>query len=107
MIVQASADRLGTSAQTLNVFGQNDLSVMAGGIAVLMLAAGIQTVRQPVLPRWLGWTAIVIGVMSLDIPAGFLGFFFGLIWILVVAIVLVVRSDLVAAGAVQITEASS
>jgi len=33
---------------------------MIGGVGP-HVGAGIATVRRPVLPRWLGWVAIVIG----------------------------------------------
>ena len=85
-------------AQSLNVLQNNDFYPILGGIAILMLAAGIATVRRPVLPRWLGWTAIVLGVLALAGPLGVIGAALSLIWLLVVAILLSVRKDLIAAG---------
>jgi hypothetical protein len=68
-------------------------------MAVLMLAAGIATVRRPVLPRWLGWAAIVIALLCLAGPIGFLGLLLAVIWILVVSFQMLFRKDLIAAGA--------
>jgi hypothetical protein len=47
-----------------------------------------------VLPRWLGWAAIVIGVLSLAGPIGFAGFLLCLVWLIVAAILMLVRDDL-------------
>jgi hypothetical protein len=69
-----------------------------GGFAVLLIAAGITTVRRPALPRWLGWAAIVSGILALPAGVGFIGSALGLIWILVVGI-LIFRTDLIAESA--------
>lgn len=103
-LVQAADHRFATPAQTLNVLDNNDFFVMIGGMALLMLAAGIATVRRPVLPRWLGWAAIVIGILSLAGPLGFAGIILSIVWILVVAILMLVRTDLIAAGGAEVTE---
>jgi hypothetical protein len=97
-LVQAADHRFAAPAQTLNVLDNNDFFGLVGGMSALMLAAGIATVRRPVLPRWLGWAAIVIGVLSLAGPVGFAGILLGVIWIIVVAILMIVRADLVATG---------
>jgi hypothetical protein len=97
-LVDAAHYRLASTAQALNTLDSYAFFAAFGGFAVLFLAAGITTVRRPALPRWLGWAAIVIGLLSLAGPIGFLGALLGLIWILVVAI-LIFRKDLVAAGA--------
>ena len=68
---------------------------------VLFLATGIVTVRRPVLPRWLGWVAIVIGVIALAGPLGFVGLILSILWLLVVSIMMLVRKDLIAAGAFE------
>jgi hypothetical protein len=98
-LVQAADHRFGAPAQALNVLFNNDFFMIVGGIAVLLLATGISTVRRPVLPRWLGWSAIVIGILSLAGPAGFFGAILATVWLLVVSILMFVRKDLIAAGA--------
>jgi hypothetical protein len=107
-LIQAADHRFAAPAQTLNVFDSNDFFLLIGGISVLMLAAGISTVRNPVLPRWLGWVAIVLGILALAGPVGFFAMMASLLWILVVAILLFVRRDLATAeeadhGAVVVT----
>jgi hypothetical protein len=95
---RAAHFRLAGPAQTLNVVSNDDFFVLIGGIAILLLAAGIATVRQPVLPRWLGWAAIGIGVLSLLGPLGVFGALLSIVWLLVVSI-LIFRRDRVAASA--------
>jgi hypothetical protein len=97
-LVQASFHHFASVAQTLNVLDNNDFFALVGGFAALLLAAGIATVIRPVLPRWLGWAAIVIAILALAGPIGIVGFLLGLVWILVVGILMFVRQDLVAAG---------
>jgi hypothetical protein len=101
-LVQAADHRFASPAQTLNVLDNNDFFVLVGGMALIMLAAGIATVRQPVLPRWLGWAAIVIGILTLAGPVGFAGVLLAVIWIFVVAILMLVRADLNAADEVEV-----
>jgi hypothetical protein len=103
-LAQAADHRFATPAQTLNVLDNNDFFILVGGMALTMLAAGIATVRQAVLPRWLGWGAIVIGILCLAGPAGFVGVLLGVVWIVVVAILLLMRRDLTGAGVVEVSE---
>jgi hypothetical protein len=90
-LVNAADHHFAAAAQTLNVFDNYDFIMVFVGIGTLLLAAGIATVRQPVLPRWLGWVAIVFGVVSVAGPAGFIGVALGAIWIIVVGIMLATR----------------
>jgi hypothetical protein len=78
------------AAQALNVL-DNDLflPLIVGG-CVFMIANGIAAVRLGVLPAWLGWIAILIGVVTVT-PVGFVGFLAVLGWVLVASVVLTVR----------------
>jgi hypothetical protein len=78
-------------AQTMNVLGNADWIPFIGGIAIFMLGAGIAALNSHIVPRWLGWIALVIGIISLAGPGGFLGFFGAPLWLLVVGIMLAVR----------------
>jgi hypothetical protein len=61
------------------------------GIAIFMIGAGLALLGSRIVPVWLGWIALVVGVVSLAGPGGFVGFFAAPVWILVVGIVLAVR----------------
>ena len=97
-LVRSSRLGFAGSAQTLNVLSNGDFYPLFGGLAILLLGSGIATVRQPALPRWLGWAAIVIAILSLAGPIGFFGAILGILWLLVVAII-IFRKDRVVAAA--------
>lgn len=97
-VVRAAHYGLAGPAQTLNILDNDSFFVLVTGVSVLLLAAGIATVRRPVLPRWLGWVAIVIGILALAGPAGVVGAGLSILWLIVVSIMMLVRKDLIAAG---------
>ena len=57
------------------------------GVGTLLLASGLAILRTRVLPAWLGWVALVLGVISIT-PVGFFAFFVVLAWIAVVSVML-------------------
>lgn len=79
------------AATALNVLDSNDFYPMIGGMAITLLAAGIATVRGAALPAWLGWIAILIGLLALAGPLGMIAFFAAPFWILIAAVVLTAR----------------
>jgi hypothetical protein len=81
-----SAKTLATT-QTLNVLDNTDFIPVAAGVGVLVLASGLSVVRHGGLPTWLGWVAVVIGVLAFT-PAGFFAFLASGIWIAVASILL-------------------
>jgi hypothetical protein len=81
-----SVKTIGTT-QALNVLDNNDFLPMAAGMGVLVLAAGLSTVRHGGLPKWLGWVGVVIGVAAFT-PAGFFAFLLSGIWVAIVSILL-------------------
>lgn len=87
-----------TSSQALSALYENDFVPFALGSLLLLLATGIAALKHGVLPRWLGWVAIVLAVLLVT-PVGFIGFLGGGIWILVVSIVLTLRAGETAPGA--------
>ena len=95
-LVNAAHYRLAAPAQSLNVLDNYIFVAIVGGIAVFGLATGFATLQRPVLPRWLGWAAIVFGVLALLGPIGVLGLLLALIWIIVVGI-MIFRKDFSAA----------
>jgi hypothetical protein len=66
-------------------------ALQALGAAVLLLASGLSIALYGSLPRWLGWIAILLGVVGLT-PIGFVAFMGGGLWILVVSVLLTVRA---------------
>ncbi len=62
------------------------------GQSVLLLASGVAILRGGALPSWLGWVAVVLGVVSTT-PASLLAFLVTLLWIVVVAVLLARRAS--------------
>jgi Domain of unknown function (DUF4386) len=79
-----------TAVQALQALWDNDFLPIALGILVFELSAGLSIVRHGALPRWLGWVAIVIAVVTVT-PVGWFGFIAGGIWVLIVSVVLTLR----------------
>jgi hypothetical protein len=78
-------------AQAATVLAAADWIPFIAGIAIFMIGAGLAVVGSRIVPVWLGWLALALGVVSLAGPGGFIGFFAGPLWILVVGIILAVR----------------
>jgi hypothetical protein len=70
---------------------------LTGGAALMLLASGLAFIYTAALPRWLGWTSVVIGVVILT-PLGFFGLLAWLVWVAVVSILLYPRGADVAPG---------
>jgi vacuolar-type H+-ATPase subunit I/STV1 len=83
-----SADHLTPdAAQALHVLNSDFFFPVSAGLATLLIATGIAGIRTRVLPAWISWIAIVLGIAALT-PAGFFAFLaFGL-WVLVVSVIL-------------------
>ena len=90
-LAEAAEDVDPTAVQALQALWDNDFMPIAVGSTVFLLASGISIVRHGALPKWLGWAAILFGVISLT-PAGFIGFLGGALWILVVSVMLALRA---------------
>ena len=75
------------AAQSLNALNSDFFFPLAAGLGALMISTGIVAIRSKVLPAWLGWITLLIGIAALT-PAGFFAFLaFGL-WSLVVSVML-------------------
>jgi hypothetical protein len=77
--------------QTLHVLEMDMFFTVAVGTAAFLLGSGVGALRAGVLPRWLAWAAIVIGVIALT-PLGFFGFLALGIWTLVASAMLAMRA---------------
>lgn len=95
-LAEAVDDVAPAAVQSLQALWDNDFMPIAVGSSVLFLSAGISIVRHRALPRWLGWVAILLGVLA-STPIGYFSFVGGGVWIAVVSVLLALRAR--AAGA--------
>jgi hypothetical protein len=84
--------------QALSILGDDFFPILAIGLAVAMLSTGVGTLRHGILPKWLGWVAVAIGLSALT-PAGWFGFMATGIWAIIAAVVLYTRGGAAAPAA--------
>lgn len=80
-----------TVVQALNALSSDMFFTVAVGTGAFLLGTGIATLKTGALPSWLGWAAVVIGVIAIT-PAGFLGFIALGIWTLIASAMLSMRA---------------
>jgi hypothetical protein len=87
-----AADDIEPSAvQALHVMSNDMFFPVAVGTATFLIGTGIAVVKTGALPAWLGWVAIVLGVVAVT-PAGFFAFMALGIWTLIVSVMLSMRA---------------
>ncbi|HEY7267133.1 MAG TPA: hypothetical protein VH501_05525 [Solirubrobacterales bacterium] len=89
---EAADDIPGPEIQTIQAIWDNDFLPFFLGSLVFLWSAGLSVLRSGVLPKWLGWFAIVFGVISLAGPLGFIGALGAGVWIIIVSIMLSMRA---------------
>lgn len=86
------------SAQTLNLLDEDVFFTMVVGVGLFALASAFAILRGARLPKWLGWVAVVIGIISFT-PAFGIALLALSIWVLVVSVVIYARTRTAAASA--------
>lgn len=76
------------AAQTLNVLANDVWVPVVAGLSLVTLGTGVSALRHASLPRWLAWSSIALGILSLSGPAGGIAFLVAPLWALVVGIVI-------------------
>jgi hypothetical protein len=78
----------GSSMQTLNLLSNDfQLPIAAAGAATFLIVTGVVVIRNGGLPRWLGWVAVIFGVIS---ATGFVGPAGVGVWVLLTSITVIV-----------------
>lgn len=80
------------TAQTMNLISSELFLPVIGGACLFALASGLAILRGARLPRWLGWVAIVLGIVVLVPPASFPALLGFAIWSIVVSILIYLRT---------------
>ncbi len=90
-LAETAEDLAPDSVATLSALYNNDYIPLGVGMMVFLLSAGISIVRSGALPKWLGWVAIVLGVVAIT-PIGFVSFIAGGLWIGITSVILSMRA---------------
>jgi hypothetical protein len=94
-----------TALQALNVLDANAWVPFNAALGVMMLGAAGLLLTGSLLPRWLGWLALLLGVALFVLYADFIALIISLLWILVVSVMLYRLADpLDATGATARTQ---
>ena len=89
---EAADDIPAPEIQTIQAIWDNDFLPFFLGVLVFLWSVGLSVLRSGVLPKWLGWFAIVFGVISLAGPIGFIGALGAAVWIIIVSVMLSMRA---------------
>jgi hypothetical protein len=89
-------DLTSPTADVLNAL-QGDLGafLIAAGLCALMLGFGIAILRGGLLPRWLGWCTVAVGVLAAAGPLIGLALPLEGVWVLVMSVMLFQRNAVV------------
>jgi hypothetical protein len=80
-----------TAVQALQALWDNDFVPIVVGVLLFLWGTGLSVIRTGVLPRWLGWVMIVLGVVGVT-PIGFVSAIGAAVVVLLLSIILSVRA---------------
>jgi hypothetical protein len=88
---EAADDINPVAVQSLQALWDNDFVPLVLGVLMFLWATGLSVIRSGVLPKWLGWVMILLGVVGLT-PIGFVSAIGAAILVLVLSILLSLRA---------------
>lgn len=88
---EAADDINPIAVQSLQALWDNDFVPLVLGVLLFLWGTGLSVIRSGVLPKWLGWVMLVLGVLGLT-PIGFVSAIGAAILVLVLSILLSVRA---------------
>lgn len=107
MLIDAADLGQAEVAQALNIFDNDNFFPAVLGLSTMLLATGWHTLRSGVVPRWLAWASVVLGVIALAGPLGFVAFLAFPLWVLAVGVVLYQRGNRVPQPASAVPQEST
>jgi hypothetical protein len=91
-LADAADDLAPDQVHTLSALAYSFFLPLPVGLALLLLATAVVVLRTGVLPKWVGWVALAIGLVAMT-PAGFFAFLASGLWVLAVAVLLYLRGQ--------------
>ena len=89
-LLDTAGDMSPAATEAISAVWNNDFPVFATGQFMVVLSLAYAILRNGILPKWLGWVAVVIVVIT-PTPIGFAGFLGSLLLIAVVSVLLALR----------------
>jgi Domain of unknown function (DUF4386) len=89
---EVADDVAAPQVQTIQALFENDFFPLLMGIMVFLWSVGFAVLHSDVLPKWMGWFAIVFAVIALAGPIGFISFPGAFLWVIVAGILLTMRA---------------
>jgi hypothetical protein len=86
------------AVQSLNALNGDFFFPLVLGTALFLISSGLAVFATGALPRWMGWVALVLGIVALT-PGGFFAFLASGLWIIAAAVILLQRGGDTAAPA--------
>ncbi|MDX6343948.1 MAG: hypothetical protein QOH87_4086 [Trebonia sp.] len=81
------------TAQSINLIqGDVGTGLMQAGLGVFYLATAAAILRGRLLPAWLGWVSVVVGLVAASVFLTFIAFIATALWVVTVAIMLSVKA---------------
>jgi hypothetical protein len=80
-----------TAVQALQALWDNDFIPIVLGVLLFLWGTGLSIIRSGVLPKWVGWVMIVLGVVGVT-PIGFVSVIGAALLVLSLSILLSVRA---------------
>jgi hypothetical protein len=76
--------------QSLNALNSDFFFPLVLGTALFLISSALAVFATGALPRWMGWVALVLGIVALT-PGGFFAFIASGLWIIAAAVILLQR----------------
>ena len=89
-----------TQIQTLQALWDNDWMPLLLGVTIFVLASGLSIILHRSLPVWVGWLAIIIGIVGLT-PVGWIAFMATAVWVVIVGVLLLMSERSAATPVVE------
>lgn len=90
-LAEAADDVDPAAVQALQALWDNDFLPIVLGVLAFLWATGISVIRSGVLPKWLGWLMLLLGVVGVT-PIGFVAAIGAAILVLALSILLALRA---------------
>jgi hypothetical protein len=80
------------AVQTMHVLNENMFPALAVGNIAFLLGSGVAIIKTAVLPKWLGWAAVVVGVLGVT-PLWFVPLIGVGLFLIIASVLLTMRAE--------------